>query len=448
MKETAMEFLFISYSRQDVTYARKLADALLERGFDVWIDNKQIEYGANWEKEIFRSIDQCAAFIVLMSPASSDSTWVQRECHHAEKRNKPPFPILLEGEEFPRYGLTQYVQVRQNELPPEEFFARLAQLVSRKNQPGSERAPVIADEPSVPSIEPAPARNLGQFAFIPNRPISDEIRQLLARLDDPALQPFERAKLGQDLDQKGDPRRGIGKRQDDLPDIEWVKIPAGPFHYQSDQRLTLPPYFISRYPITYAQYRLFLNDDDGYSQSKWWQGLAARQEKPGQQEVRHDNHPADNLSWYDAAAFCRWLGTKLHYTVRLPTDAEWEKAARGTDGRLYPWGPEFKSGFSNVMEQRENGVLAVYQTTAVGIFPHGVSPYGLFDMSGNVWEWCASLFDAPDQDDPESPDLRVLRGGSWFNPQSAAETTYRTSGDPDGRSSLVGFRVVRPAPNG
>jgi hypothetical protein len=145
-----MNHIFISYSRQDRDYARKLADSLLDAGFDVWIDDR-IEYGDDWERVIFKAIDDCAAFVVVMSPASSESRWVQRERHYAEQRNKPPFPVLLVGEVFPFYITTQYFDGRGEVLPPADYFDRLAQSVPRQETRGEE----VTSKPA-PHTTPTP----------------------------------------------------------------------------------------------------------------------------------------------------------------------------------------------------------------------------------------------------------------------------------------------------
>lgn len=134
-----MAHIFISYSRKDQTYARKLADSLLDNGFDVWFDER-IEYGENWENAIFRAIDACAAFVVIMTPESFASTWVQRECAYADKRGKPVYPLLLAGEEFPRYVLTQFVDVQTGDLPRPEFYENLAQYAPPQPARGEELA--------------------------------------------------------------------------------------------------------------------------------------------------------------------------------------------------------------------------------------------------------------------------------------------------------------------
>ncbi|MCL4248374.1 MAG: TIR domain-containing protein [Anaerolineae bacterium] len=130
-----MAHVFISYSRRDTTYARKLAESLRDHGFDIWFD-EHIEYGANWELAIFRAIDACAVLVVLMSPDSAASEWVQREVAYAERRKRPIYPLLLQGEEFPRFVLTQYVDVTSHNLPKEDFYDNLAQYLPRRSGRG------------------------------------------------------------------------------------------------------------------------------------------------------------------------------------------------------------------------------------------------------------------------------------------------------------------------
>ena len=124
-----------------------------------------------------------------------------------------------------------------------------------------------------------------------------------------------------------------------MPEFVWLPVPGGEITLEDDAgTFTVQPFAISKYLVTWAQYRSFLEAKDGYRQKRWWRGLAERQAQPGEQYRQQDNHPAESVSWYDAVAFCCWLSTRLGYEVRLPTEWEWQQAATGGDpAREYPW---------------------------------------------------------------------------------------------------------------
>jgi serine/threonine-protein kinase len=178
---------------------------------------------------------------------------------------------------------------------------------------------------------------------------------------------------------------------------------------------------------------------------------------PKSNVARKANHPVTHISWDDARAFCEWASKVTSRTVRLPTEAEWEKAARGTDGRIYPWGNDAPN------DKRCNFNLNVKDTTPVGQYspqspqdsPQGDSPYGCADMAGNVWEWTSSLWgtnwQTPDfkypyraDDERENLDadgLRVLRGGSFYYNRRFVRCAYRDRDDRHALSENDGFRI-------
>jgi formylglycine-generating enzyme required for sulfatase activity len=211
---------------------------------------------------------------------------------------------------------------------------------------------------------------------------------------------------------------------------ELIFIPAGEFLMGSDpdldknaqkdeqpmHRLNLPDYYIAKTPVTNAQYAAFV-EATGHRQPRHWEN--------GDIPDGMADHPVVKISWYDAVTYCHWLAQETGKPYRLPTEAEWEKAARGRDGQIYTWGNDWDDKRCNTWEGGLKG------TTPVGAYPTGASPYGVLDMAGNVWEWVQSEFrDYPYQADDgrenlNSTNVRVLRGGSWTNNQYGARCVSR-----------------------
>lgn len=158
----------------------------------------------------------------------------------------------------------------------------------------------------------------------------------------------------------------------ETPEIELVSIPAGSFLYGEDkQPRETAAYQIGKYPITNKQYQTFVEATGHPKPAYWENGIP-----PGKED-----HPVVNVSWHDAKAFCTWLAEATGMPYRLPTELEWEKAARGMDGREYPWGGHFDFAKANTWSS------TIHDTSPVDAYPKGVSPYGVLDMAGNVWEW-------------------------------------------------------------
>lgn len=291
-------------------------------------------------------------------------------------------------------------------------------------------------------------------------------RDFIRIMIDADKSPEERAEAGRKLAEIGDPRPGVGLRPDGLPDIVWCEVPTGEFtmggaRYDDEKpvrKRSLPAFQIAKYLITYVQYKVFLDAKDGYRNKQWWvepSKLADRVPEPGKQHWPTANHPAENVSWFDAVAFCRWLTVRLRAVdelggreeIRLPTEKEWEKAARGTDGREYPWGNTYVEGFANIDEAWGGvGRHNLGRTSAVGIYLHGESPNGVLDMAGNVWEWTSTKYDTGQEDDRRTVDpqaRRVVRGGSWYHDRLYARAAYRGWNNPDNRHFFVGVRVGR-----
>ncbi|MEZ5402178.1 MAG: SUMF1/EgtB/PvdO family nonheme iron enzyme [Bryobacteraceae bacterium] len=261
--------------------------------------------------------------------------------------------------------------------------------------------------------------------------------------------PEARAAIGRALGRAGlDDRKGVGVK-DGLPDIDWVRIPGGEFIYQKGERRKEETFRMARYPVTNAQYEAFLNAADGYGDDRWWKGLSDPDRTPAVPGWSEPNHPRERVSWWEAMAFCGWLSHRLGYEVRLPSEWEWERAARGANGREYPWGNGYKTGCANINEtwaHAKAGRHNLGRTSAVGIYPQGASHEGVLDLAGNVWEWCLNEFEKPRRTQRSGREPRVLRGGSWYGSRGYARAGYRFRDDPHYRDFDIGFRVVCSSP--
>lgn len=294
-----------------------------------------------------------------------------------------------------------------------------------------------------------------------------------------ALPPRERAEAGRLLNllPGGDPRPEVTG----FPASMWVEISGGEFtmgtsddeiarlvqkygwareyrergwfKHERPTRVHLRPYRIGKYPVTNGQYRQFI-DSGGYTPEgnhywsrEGWKSKEKWTEPAFRCDVRFNaaNQPVVGVSWYEAEAYCAWLTDHLRTTgeigqdqeIRLPREAEWEYAARGNGRRTWPWGSNWDSGRANTAEGGVGG------TTAVGMYPDGVSPLKVFDMAGNVWEWSADWY--------EGSLRKSLRGGSWFHTAVLARSACRDRVPPGSLGVVVGFRCVaapRRSPQG
>ncbi len=238
------------------------------------------------------------------------------------------------------------------------------------------------------------------------------------------------------LGRLGDPRISVDLRTHGNPAAHagYVKIPAGPYFY-GDKKVpyTLDePFWLSTYPVTNSQYEVFIKDG-GYTRKEFWsdegwrwrekEGVAAPQYWPNP-NFNGPNQPVVTVSWWEAEAFAAWAGGFL------PTERQWEAAARGATGYVYPWGDEWEDGICNSHESGLDG------TSAVGIFPHDQAGRdGVMDMAGNVFEWCV---------DPREPGsaVRVFRGGCWRLGAEYCRAAYRFWFEPVIRNDYLGFRVA------
>ncbi|MBC6934741.1 MAG: hypothetical protein DWB42_02770 [Chloroflexi bacterium] len=368
-----------------------------------------------------------------MTDESDASEWVQREVTLADRERIPAFPLWLDGdfhasENWAIYVRTQYADVRGGALPNDDFYDRLARHAPRK--PVSAGADVTAPPPSPPV--PLPKGEGRKPASAPPLQLPDLS----------AILP---------------------------PPFEWCLIPAGQvtleeggYVPEGGQTFDVPAFAMAKYPITNAQFDVFARAKDGYRDAMWWdysdeakawRKQNAKPKAPGFGGV--GDHPRADVTWYEAAVFCRWLnwkaltlnsslfdgeGRRGGDVITLPTEQQWQRAAQGDDGREYPWGSTFDAKRCNTSEGD------IGRTTRVTAYPDGASPYGVVDMAGNVWEWCLTDYDTGADDVNKSAKRRVLRGGSFINEQFSAAASSRGRNFPLNRNDSYGLRVVLCAP--
>jgi formylglycine-generating enzyme required for sulfatase activity/nucleoside-triphosphatase THEP1 len=319
------------------------------------------------------------------------------------------------------------------------------------------------------------------------------------------LSARERDGVGKILGQLGDPRFDpqrfyLPKLHNWKPELSdgFVKVDAGSFlmgRQKGDNKArpnefgNLDPidvnydYWVARYPVTVAQMQAFIQDG-GYNNSKWWSktGWAWRKgdwdsmvddnqvrdwlKKRSQdfrnypyswtEQLTYSNLPVSGISWFEASAYCAWLDQNLReispinhpvhksgYIIRLPSEVEWEKSARGTTSWIYPWGEEeWNEEFANLWPSKIRGL------SCVGIFGKGATPNLIYDLGGNIWEWTASIYqpypykEYDGRNEVDDLRSRILRGGSWMSDPSNARCSYRLEALPDLAYNYFGFRPV------
>jgi formylglycine-generating enzyme required for sulfatase activity len=302
-------------------------------------------------------------------------------------------------------------------------------------------------------------RDLSRMEYKPKTAVYDQtVKEVMAIFETGEAEGIELAKRVEAADllgQVGDPR---------LEENNWVVIPAGAFHMGAqktkkkgrnydgealdeespEHEVALRPFRIGRFPVTVQEFSAFVADR-GYQTRKHWVDAGFdqfREPENWERQKDYPNRPVAGVSWFEAAAYCAWAGG------RLPSEAEWERAARGPEGGKYPWGdtPPLDPSRANYAETN------VGHPTPVGLFPKGNTSEGLSDMLGNVWEWCADWFGAYESgslDDPAGPKegkYRVVRGGSWSVNSRNVRVSFRNRVGPTYRLYAVGFRCVGELP--
>jgi formylglycine-generating enzyme required for sulfatase activity len=398
--------VFLCHASGDKPAVRALYQRLCAEGIDAWLDEEKLLPGQDWQLEIPKAVRDSDVVIVCLSRGSiTKAGYVQKEIKFAlDVADEQPegaiflIPARLEECQVPdRLNRWQWVSLFE-----ERGYDRLMRaLQSRAGALGISISPVAIRPVSTKSAQ----------------------RSVAAKPVLPGVKVFS--------------------------GIEFVRVPKGKFIMGSkdDNELALDSekpqhtveipynYWVARYPVTNEQFKKFV---EATKHEHEWVG--DWKSKP--------DYPVVNVSWHDAMAYCKWLNEALRGemgdgVVRLPTEAEWEKAARGERGNEWPWGNEFDKTKCNSREGGKGG------TTPVGAYsPQGDSPYGAADMAGNVWEWCHSIYKPypyqPDdgRESESESDTRVLRGGSFFCVARLVRGALRDRPVPGYWGTDRGFRCV------
>lgn len=302
------------------------------------------------------------AFIVVMTPRSYDSDWVQNELNRAKRKRIPIFPILLEGDEpWLSVEALQYVDVRSGTLPPPRFFMALGRV------PG---LGIVSDVTPPAPPEPAPTKP-ASLALLPAPFDWIEIPKKGYSI---AKYPVTNAQFAKFIEAGG------YKQQKWWTAEGWQKCQEG-WHYDGGWKPSGTPWTEPR-----------------YWQNSMWNGA---------------EQPVVDVSWFEAVAFCLWMSDVTGENIMLPTEDQWQYAAQGDDGRTYPWGDDWdcKRCNNSVPPCDSNGTTPVTQYEGKR---KGDSPFGVVDMAGNVWEWCLTDYNNKTNDITSLANRRVLRGGSWY----------------------------------
>ena len=312
------------------------------------------------------------------------------------------------------------------------------------------KKPRLVDQARCAGLLGAMLRDLKPVNYEPADPRYPELSQAVLGIFDAgkskSISVKVRLEAAEALGQTGDPRleqdnwitiRGdkflLGSQKDDPS-----KPNYDPDRYDGElpvHEVRLDSFQISQYPATVFEYRKFV-ESGGYRDERFWKaGGFGETTKPEQweEQMEFPNRPVVGVSWFEASAYCAWKG------VRLPTEEEWEFAARGKDGRKYPWGNDPASALRLNFNESKIG-----RPSPVGLYPLGATPEGIADMAGNVWEWTNSLYDAKSKG-PGA--LRILRGGSWLDFAGLCRSACRFWALPAARGGDFGFRPARSLPS-
>ncbi len=394
-----MSKILISYRREDSADVTGRIDDRLVQQFGrgaVFVDVDSIPFGVDFRKHLDEHVAKCDVFLVVIGPDWNGSK-------HNEGKSR-----LEDPRDFVRIEIESALK---REIPVVPVLVRGAKI------PAADRLPV--------SLHDLSYRN--GLEVRSGRDFHGDMNRLIRFL--------EQSISG--IEKQGIQKSGRAKNPFAQMPVGMARVPKGSFLY-GDQNIPVVidhDYWIDQYPVTNQKYGEFVLAGGYEHQQCWstegWQWkmkvniTAPDPTSWDDTKWNKPNQPIVGVSYHEAEAYAKWIGK------RLPSEQEWEKAARGEGGRQYPWGEEFDL---NKCNSKETGIG---HTMPVSQYPNGVSPYGCHDMAGNVWEWCAN------RHDKQKNDSRVIRGGSWGSKLENLRAPKRDWDFTDVRDDSLGFRLVQ-----
>ncbi len=454
--------VFLCHSSNDKPAVRELYQKLrAEPWIDPWLDEEELYPGQDWNLEIEKAVEAADAIIVCLTKNSINKEgYVQRELR-----------IVLDFADYKPEGTIYILPVRLEECEPPRRLRpwQYADYFEGQRERGLQRLLVSlkrrADSLELKYEQPAPPKNKKSIVEMPTlikeeKPEHNRFEKAYTRAQKLVAEANERVQKNIEGRKPVEALSGVYPEH---PTVDWIAsnkitlsngmefmhVPAGKFLMGSDNHsesekpqhtIDIPyDYWMSRFPMTNKLYNNY--------------AIAKGIHHPVPNWEKKSNHPVTDISWNDVMGYCQWLNNQLKselpsgLVLRLPTEAEWEKAARGNDGHEYPWGNTFDKDKCNTKAGGKGG------TTPVGLYsPHGDSTYGCADMVGNIAEWTNSLkkkypYRVNDgRENEKSSGTRVLRGGSFFAEEGGTCCTFRGDYDINGRHHLFGFRVCLAPP--
>ena len=486
--------LFISYAHADHELVKPLAEMLNVMLADgtIWYDTELIPSQAWWDS-ILDELETCDLFIFALTPNSTASLACQTEYQYALDLNKAIFPILLNDADLPigKLSQTQYADARdlmsrQTALsvarallylqprilhgeftlpdalparpdfpvPPDPFAEFREVIVSPQNFDRKDHAHIVfelrlilrGDNLAIAEEASQLLAQLGNSPYI-SKGVAEDIESALARYTPQVPAPAPSIKIAQPT-----------QNSFQLPaPFAWIEIPAGEVtledkdgFYGGDETFDVAAFEIAKYPITNAQFERFMKDG-GYGNAEWWTVDGEIWKRDGNWaeprfwqdgNFNRAKKPVVGVSWYEAAAFCQWMSYKTGWKIMLPSELQWQRAAQGDDGRIYPWGNEWDcKRCNNSVEpctSKKTTLVQQYEGT-----DKGDSPFGVVDMAGNAWEWCLTDV-VSGRNELIISNTAIIRGGSMnFNVEDVFRVGFRNAGNPRQMNNNIGFRIAR-----